>query len=610
MRIATSRWRRTLVRAAAIVGAVGLTVAATGAHAETAQPEKKQLVVAASQSVDTFNPFLSFFAIGYTISGLSYDSLIDWSAEDYKPIPGLAEKWEHSDDNLTWTYTIRKNVKWTDGKPLTAQDVLFTFNTMMTNEDARASSSDLVENFDSIEAPDDYTFVVKLKKPTNQMLGLDNAIVPKHIWEPKLKTLKDFKNFDFPLVGSGPFQVIEFKTDQFIRLKANKDYWGGAPKYDELVFRYYKTPDASVQALLGGEVDLVSGLTPAQFKAIDGKPNITLNQAQNRRFGSITFNVGAKTKQGKAFGDGHPALKDVKLRQAIHHAIDKEEMINKVNDGKAIPGVSYIPPLFSTYFWEPSDAEKVTFDLAEANKILDEAGYTKGADGIRVDPVSKKPLKLRLLNHSDTPSEATDSEFLAGWWKQIGIDTKIEAADFTKLNDNLYLGKFDIIFSGWGVSPDPTPILALHTCGTLPNTTDGTERDTDTFYCNPEYDQLHEQQKAESDIAKRAEIVKQMQKLLYEQAPVITLRYADTLEAYRSDRWNNFTKQPSERGMISGQQGMWAFLSATPVEKKAEESAGGSNAALYAIAGGGVVVIAAAAGFVAFRRRRTADERE
>jgi peptide/nickel transport system substrate-binding protein len=598
---------KTLAKAAAIAGALILALPPIAAQAEDGPQQPKRLVVATSQSVDTFNPFMSFFAIGYTIAGLSYDSLIDWSAEDFKPTPGLATKWEESPDRLTWTYTIREGVKFSDGQPLTAKDAEFTFKLMMTDPDARSSSSDLVENFASVAAPDDKTLVIKLKKPTSQMLALDNAIVPKHVWE-KITKIGDFKNFDFPMVGSGPFQVSEFKTDQFIRLKANKEYWGGAPKYDELVFRYYKTPDASVQALIAGEVDLASGLTPAQFKSLEGKQGITLNQAQNRRFSSLTFNVGAQTKSRQKFGNGHPALQDVKVRQAIHHAIDKAELIKKVNNDKAIPGVSYIPPIYNSFFWQPSDGELVKFDLAEANKILDEAGYAKGADGIRVDPASKQPLKFRLLNHSDTPSEATDSGFLKGWWKQIGIDTVVESADFTKLNDLLYLGKFDIIFSGWGVSPDPTSILALHTCGTLPDKADGKGRDTDTFYCNPEYDQLHEQQKQESDLGKRAEVIKQMQKHLYEQAPVIALRYADTLEAYRSDRWTGFVKQPSDRGMISGQQGNWAYLSATPADQQPKEE--GSNTGVLLGTGAAVVVVGAVAALFVLRRRRTADERE
>jgi peptide/nickel transport system substrate-binding protein len=605
MRIATGRWRRAAAGLAAIAGLAALAAPTTIAYAEDEPPT--QLVVAASQSVDTFNPFMSFFAIGYTVAGLTYDSLVDWSAEDFKPIPGLATKWEESADHLTWTYTIREGVKFSDGEPLTAQDAAFTYNLMMTDEDARASSSDLVENFASVEAPDDTTLVIKLKKPTNQMLALDNAIVPKHIWE-KVDKLGEFKNFEFPLVGSGPFQVVEFKTDQFIRLEANKDYWDGAPAYDELVFRYYKTPDASVQALIAGEVDVVTGLTPAQYKALEGRQGITLNQAQNRRFGSITFNVGARTKDGKEFGDGHPALKDAAVRQAIHHATDKDELITKVNDGMGQPGISYIPPIFSTYHWEPAEDEKVAFDIAEANRILDEAGYERGPDGIRRMPDGRTPLRFRLLNHSDTPSEATDSEYLKGWWKQIGIETKIESADFTKLNDSLYLGKYDIIFSSWGVGPDPTSILALHTCGVLPDDASGTQRDTDTFYCNPAYDKLHEQQKAESDIGARAEIVRQMQKILYDEAPVITLRYADTLEAYRSDRWTGFVKQPEKRGMISGQQGNWAYMSAKPVQ--AEEESGGSRTGLFLGAGGAVVLVAVAAGLVAVRRRRTADERE
>ncbi|HEY6740508.1 MAG TPA: ABC transporter substrate-binding protein, partial [Actinopolymorphaceae bacterium] len=309
--------RRLVGGIAALACAIAAALPLTGstAHAQSGE-EKDSLVVAVSQSVKSFNPFTLFFSIDFTVTGLAYDSLIDWSAKDFSPIPAIATEWKESDDHLTWTYTIREGVKFSDGKPLTAKDVAFTYHTMMTNEDARAANAELVDNFVSVDAPDDKTFVVELKQPSNQMLALDTPIVPEHIWKDRLDNLGADLNFDFPLVGSGPFQVTEFKKDQFIRFAANKDYWGGAPKYDELVFRYFKTPDAAVQALEAGEVDVVSGLTPAQYKSLQGKDGITVNQGPGRRVHSITFNVGAQTQSGEKFGDGHPALQDVRVRRA------------------------------------------------------------------------------------------------------------------------------------------------------------------------------------------------------------------------------------------------------------------------------------------------------
>lgn len=598
-------------RATILAAAFALLLPATAASGDDERNRTDRLVVAVTQTVDTFNPFMSFFAIGYTISGLVYDSLIDWDSKDFSAKPSLATGWTVSPDRLTWTFNIRSGVKFSDGTPLTAKDVEFTFHTMMTNEDARASASDLVENFASVDAPDDTTFVVRLKEPTNQMLALDNAIVPRHIWKDRLGDLGEYKNFDFPTVGSGPFQVVEYETDQFIRLKANPDYWGGAPAYDELVFRHFKNADAPVQALQTGEVDLVSGLLPAQYKALEGEEGITLNRAPGRRTSSITFNVGARTRDGKPFGDGHPALKDPAVRQALHHAIDKQELIRKVDDGMAEEGVSYIPPIFSTYFWQPSDEEKVRFDLDEANRILDEAGYARGPDGVRVDPKSGRPLRFRLLNHSDTPTESTDSRFLEGWWEKIGVDVEVQSQDSGKLNDSLYQGRYDIIFSGWGVGPDPTFILSLYTCGTLPPDDTGRFRDTDTFYCNPEFDRLHEQQKRETDIEKRAELVKRMQRILYTDAPVITLRYRNVLEAYRSDRWTGFVEQPEGDGMIYGQMGNWSFLSARPVApKEAAADTGGVSSGTLLGLGAAAVVLAGGAAWYVWRRRTTEDERE
>lgn len=618
MRLPIHHGRRRAGRAAVVALAAALTLTPLAAHAdESGSPEPsvdinagdRTLVVAVTQPVDTLNPFRMVRAISFEVARVVYTPLMLFSSEDYSPVPGLAESWEESGDKLTWTFKIRKDARFSDGTPVTAKDAAFTYNLMINNADAGRANGNLVANMESATATDDHTLTIKVKKPSPIMLSLEAPIVPEHVFAPVADTIADFKNDTYPMVGSGPFQVTEFKTDQFIRLKANKNYWGGAPKYDELVFRYFKNSDAAVLALGKGEVDLVGDMTAAQFNSLEGKSGIALNRAENRRFTSITFNPGAATRTGEKFGDGHPALTDVRVRQAIHHAINKEELVRKALDGYGVPGAGYIPTVFSTYHWKPDAATEVKFDIAKANAMLDQAGYKKGADGLRTMPDGTRPFKFRLLTHSTAASESVLADHLKSWFKELGIEIEVRNVSSNELTKQVYTGQFDIAVSGWGVNPDPDFILGLHTCANLPPDTSGEGQDTDTFYCSPEYDAMYQAQGVETDQARRAQIIKDMQKHLYVNAPVITLYYANALEAHRSDRFTGFTKQPEGTGIITRQQGMWGYLSATPVGAEGATENKSNNAVLFGGLAAALVVIAAGV-VMAVRRRRTADERE
>lgn len=569
----------------------------------------RTLVVAVTQAVDTMNPFRMVRAISFEVARIVYTPLMLFSSKDYTPIPGLAESWQESADKLSWTYTIRKGATFSDGKPITAKDAAFTYNLMINSAEAKRANGNLVANMESATATDDHTLVIRVKKPSPIMLSLEAPIVPEHIFAPHAAKIADFKNDTYPMVGSGPFQVTEYKTDQFIRLKANKNYFGGAPKYDEIVFRYFKNSDAAVLALGNGEVDIVGDMTAAQFNSLQGKADIKQNKAENRRFVSITFNPGAATRTGEKFGDGHPALTDLRVRQAIHQAIDKETLVKRALDGYGIPGAGYIPTVFSAYHWKPDAATEVKFDLAKANAALDAAGYPKGADGLRTMPDGSKPFKFRLLTHSTAASEVVLADHIKGWLKDLGIEIEVRNVSSDELTKQVYSGGFDIAVSGWGVNPDPDFILALHTCANLPPDTSGDGQETDTFYCNKDYDAMYAAQQVETDPAKRAAIVKDMQKHLYVNAPVITLYYANALEAYRSDRFSNFTQQPEGTGTILRQQGMWGVFSATPVGSDTAADDKGGNGLLIGLLVA-VVLIAVVGGVFFIRRRSTADERE
>jgi peptide/nickel transport system substrate-binding protein len=591
------------------------------AHAQ--QP--KILKIGVTQEIDSLNPFISITRTGTDILRTAFDYLTVYSQKDQTPVKSLAESWETSDDKLTWTFHMRKGPKWSDGEPITAKDPAFTYNKMMTDETARTANGSFVTQFESVEATDDSTLVIKTKVPQATMLALDIPIVPEHVWS-KMSDIG--AEPEFPMVGSGPYTVSEFKEAQFVKLKANKNYWRGAPKVDELHFIYYRNADAAVTALQSGQVDLVNKLTPTQFDALKGDPNIVTNNAQNRRFNEIVINPGAATKDGKPIGNGNPALKDVKLRQAIATAIDSKTLVDKVWGGYAEEAKGYIPPVFADYAWTPSGDAKRDFSLDDANKMLDEAGYKKGADGIRLDKQGK-PLNLRLLAHAETNLDETGGPFIVGWLKDIGLNVQLQPRSDDQVNEDTTRGEFDLAFSGWNANPDPDYVLSLQTCANRPNA-QGEGGTPDSFLCDKEYDDLYAQQLKEFDPAKRADLVKQMQERLYDQATLVILGYDNALEAYRKDAFEGFPKQPADNGVFMNQQGYWGYLGATPkgagpvptfdengmmttsgaATSDAAADSGGNTGLVLGIVGGVVVVLLVGGLLFARSRRKTADDRE
>ncbi|MCI3272884.1 ABC transporter substrate-binding protein [Streptomyces cylindrosporus] len=601
-------------RLVAAAGAAALTLSAGLATPLNPAPERAQaadgdkvLTVAVAQSVDSLSPFLAVRLLSTSILRLTYEYLTDYDPGDAHPVPGLATSWKPSADKLTWTYTIRSDAKWSDGQKVTAEDAAWTFNKMMTDEAAATANGSFVTNFRKVTAPSPTQLVIELKKPQATMTALDVPIVPEHIW----KDVKDFSKFNndksFPVVGDGPFVLTDYKADSYVRLKANKSFWRGAPKFDELVFKYYKDQDAAVAALRKGEVSFVAGqpaLTPAQAASLKGQQDIHVNEGPGRRFYALATNPGAQAKNGQKFGDGDPSLLDERVRHALFMAVDRKTIIDKVFQGHAVEGQGYIPPRFSTYFWQPSGSQTLSYDPAKAAQLLDQAGYKKNADGKRVGK-DGKPLNYRVLCHATDPNDKAVGQYLKEWWGKLGIGMTLDCLD--NVTDPWLAGKYDLAFDGWSVNPDPDYVLSIHTCAALPATPKDTGA-TDNFICDKTYDNLYAKQLAEYDSAKRADIVKQMESRLYDLGYMNVMAYPNAVEAYRTDQIKSIETMPKAAGNIYGQDGYWSWWSAVPADSSS--SSGGSSTGVIIGVVAGVVVLAAAGVFLAMRRRTTADDRE
>ncbi|MFF4399146.1 ABC transporter substrate-binding protein [Streptomyces sp. NPDC001480] len=606
--------RPRLTRLAAAGGALALAATAALTTPLDPAPQRAQaaqgpkvLTVAAAQSVDSLSPFLAVRLLSTSILRLTYEYLTDYDPGDAHPVPGLATNWKPSADKLTWTYTIRSGAKWSDGQKVTAEDAAWTFNKLMTDKAAATANGSFVTNFRKVTAPSPTQLVIELKKPQATMTALDVPIVPEHVW----KDVEDFSKFNndrsFPVVGDGPFVLTDYKADSYVRLKANKNFWRGAPKFDELVFKYYKDQDAAVAALRKGEVSFVAGqpaLTPAQAASLKGQKDIHVNEGPGRRFYALATNPGAKAKNGRKFGDGDPSLLDERVRHALFMAVDRKVLIDKVFQGHAVEGQGYIPPRFSTYFWKPSAGQELAYDPAKAAQLLDQAGYKKNADGKRVGK-DGKPLDYRVLCHATDPNDKAVGQYLKEWWGKLGIGMTLDCLD--NVTDPWLAGKYDLAFDGWSVNPDPDFVLSIHTCAALPATPKDTGA-TDNFVCDKTYDELYAKQLAEYDSAERADIVKQMESRLYDLGYMNVMAYPNAVEAYRTDQIKSIETMPKAAGNIYGQDGYWSWWSAVPADSGA--SSGGSSTGVIVGVVAGVVVLAGAGAFIAMRRRSTADDRE
>lgn len=628
----SSRWRRHsrhrtrigLFAALALVAT--MLLASTAPQAAVGATHKRvTFTVAFTSDVDSLNPFLGVEATSYELWALTYDMLVNYSMKDMSPTPGLAKSWDTSADGKTWTFHVRDNVKWSDGQPLTAADVAFTYNRVLHGTIEASNWSSYLNNVAKVTAPDAHTVVLTLSKPNAVLPLLPIPIVPKHIWqgvtEKAMKSYAAEPKPGQPVVGSGPFKLVQGTAGgSTFRLVANKNYWGGAPHVDEVDFRVFKSKDPAAQALIKGEVDFVHDITPLQVKALKGRRGISAQNGISPLFEEIGFNTGAvDTKTNKPIGNGNPALRDPKFRHALGYAVDTSRIVRTAFQGAAKPGTTVVPSPYSIWHWNPPKSEAFRFDLKKAGQLLDRAGYKMGPGGKRTMPDGKTIGSLRLFARSDAQDSVDTMNFFKEWLAALGINASVTAMDSSKLGDVILRGEYDAFQWDWYVEPDPDGILADFTCAQRGGL-------SDSWYCNKSYDAMYRAQNAEMDHAKRVQIVKQMQQKLYQDSPYIVTAETTTGQAVRSDRFACFQPQPDPGGVWLVQYGSRNYTLLRPANQAGNcdgvKSAlganlsqagvgggGGSNTAAL-VGGGALVLILLVGGGVLFTRRRTAVERE
>jgi peptide/nickel transport system substrate-binding protein len=596
---------RRIAAAAVLMALISVLVGATSAGAQN-EDEKLVFRIGDTNDIDGFNPFKVVEVPSYEVMDLTYDLLVDFSPKDSSPVPGLADSWETSDDGLTWTFHLNKDAKWHDGEDVTSEDVAYTFNRILDEE--QGLYIDYVRQIESIETPDEHTVVFTTKEPSVQMLAMYVYILPKHIWEdvPADET-KTFENS--PAIGSGPFQAVEWKKGQFARLEANPDYFRGAPQIDEVIFQFYDNDDTMVQALRNGEVDYISGIPINLFKSLENQEGIETNSAPDPGFTELGFNLYEPSPEAIEEFDapetttGHPALLDPRVREAINWAIDEEELTEKILQGEGIPGSTLVPPVLAKYHLEIPESEVQGFDIERSRELLEEAGWRDTNGDGTVDKDGEE-LQLRLFVRSEDKDTVTAGQFIEDWFEEAGIGLETKAIGDTALTDTIYAADYDMFIWGWVSDPDPDFILSVLTCDQIMGW-------SDTFWCNEDYSRMYQEQKTQLDLDERAATIKEMQRIAYEENPYIILYYDNQTEAWRTDRLEGWTRTPTEAnpGQIAYTFSNEGYLNLRPLSAggAAGGEGGGTSPLLYVLLG--ILAVAAIAAGIAFARRGSAEDR-
>ena len=432
---------------------------------------------------------------------------------DFRPRPALATAWSVSPDGLTYTFKLREGVKWHDGKPFTAEDVAYSIKLLKEHHPRGRGTFASVT---AVETPDPYTAVITLSKPAPYLLtALDaneSPIVPKHIYEGTDPLTN--KNASAP-VGTGPFIFKEWVRGSHIILDRNPDYWDtGKPYLDRVVIRFIADQSARSAAFEAGELDLAGGppvpyADLARVSALPGLGAETRGYDYAGRMTQLYFNF------------ERPVLQDKRVRLAIAQAIDLQKLLDVVYFGYGKVAASVISPNLKG-FVDPS-IEPYGYNLKAANRLLDEAGYPRKADGTR--------FTLRLYANPFNTQAAGD--FIKQSLAKVGIAVDFQFFDFSTYIQKTYTGRdFDLTLESLQNVFDPT--LGVQRTLWSKNFRIGLPFSNASHYSNPEVDRLLEEAAVEPDPKKRQQLWSAFQKAVHDDVAALGLVAPDGVTIFRT----------------------------------------------------------------------------
>lgn len=508
--------------------------ARAGSNTTSVNPVKGgKLIEGTISDISTFNTLNSGDTTSTQVIVLTHDGLLSLSAKGDN-IPMLAQALPTvSSDQLTFTFKLRPNLKWSDGQPITADDVVFTYNLVFspdTKDFVSRYRANLQGYLQSVTAKDQQTVVFQFSKVLANFVDTHSryGILPKHILgDVTPKALNTHPYFSGPTVASGVFKFTRWDKGQQVVLERNPNYWAGQSYLDQYIYKVVTDAVVLAQQLKTGELD-VGNPDPSQFDNLRTASNITTLAYLRPSWDYYLFNLGPGTKGSTLFGDKN-------VRKALQTALDRVAMARAAYFGQAVPTDSIEPP--TTWAYNPNVTPKYPFDKAKAEKMLDDAGWTKGSDGIR----AKNGVKLSFELNTNSGNKVREKliTIMQQQWHDIGVDVTPRPIAFQTLVTQLRsTHTFDVILLGIAFGDtDPDQTTLWTTSGIGSGGLNGMQ------YSNPQVDQLMADALKTTDRSKRKPIYFQIQNILADDLPAAMLTVPNSLWGI-SNRVKNFKPGP------------------------------------------------------------------
>lgn len=567
--------RGPILAALAVAMLGGIPVVPAGAQQLVST--ERVLRVGVLADAETLNPAFPGNALDREIATLQFARLTSRSIPDLTVVPDLAESWRLTGNGQTVTYELRADLHWSDGEPLTADDVAYTLE--RAREEAWPAYADTVEHM-SAEVLDERRVRVHTSEPDPRLPALEVPILPRHVYEKVGRDdLPDHQATDG--VGSGPFVLLENEPGHRRGLVRNGHWWAGSPLAERVDFLVHPDASALVDALADSDLDFAAGLPSSEFERVATSRNVTTVAGRTNPVVVLALST----------ADSASVLQDPSVRRAIDLAVDRAAVARAVSGGLFTP-LTELPLSLAPPTWPPGE-ETGTLTGArveDAVSTLEAAGFREAHDGVR-ESSEGEPLRVRLAVPSSWPEAARDA--LAGPLRDagFGIDVVDEA------------GAADLAVRELTLSAEPLTALRVFSC-----TGDSGAGDDAVAWCDPSYDAAFSRYLA-STPAERDALVEQMAATLADELPVVPLYQHNELQGYRIDRFTEWNRQPRRYGpvLFSGTPLPYTRLEPSPIFSQP----GSRRKLMLAAAGGaGLVAMAGLAGFALLRRSRHGARRE
>ncbi|MDO6633438.1 ABC transporter substrate-binding protein [Bacillus thuringiensis] len=493
---------------------------------DKAKNRKDTLVVGISKPGGVFLPYFQQNGWDGNVTSVIFASLVSTDKQG-KPIPELAEKWDVSSDQLTYTFHLRKDLKFSDGSPLTADDVAFTLT--LLHDKAYEGEVDISQyavkggkeykegkatSIEGIQVVDPQTIKITTEKVNSQAIFvLGGTVLSKAYYgkDYKQNTSLDYlKDLYGKPLAAGPYKFEKYIPGQEVRFVANENYYAGKPKIQNFIYKI-TSGDTKLQLFQTGEVDH-TGL---------GTGDEVLEQAKALEFANIQIET-APSYSYIYMNNNKPYLKDKKVRQALIYGLDRKKYVDTALKGYGT--VANVPIHPTSWAYTEEGVNKYEYDKEKAKKLLDEAGWKVGSDGIR----EKDGQKLKLSYFG--PSSAKDSDLLIPIakenYKEIGVEFNPEFMDFNTMLSKVNKGDYDLASVSTPITSDPSETAGEYL---------STANETSLGYKNAKVDELIQKGIETVDIEKRKPIYKELYKELSDDPPVILLNYRRTITGYNGN---------------------------------------------------------------------------